>query len=36
MAMENEKHSRAVDAIARNCLAVRPGQLNRVVTNLYA
>jgi hypothetical protein len=34
--MASEKHSRAVDAIARNRLAVRLRQLNRVVTNLYA
>jgi hypothetical protein len=34
--MDYERHSRAGDAIARNCLAVRLRQLNRVVTNLYA
>ena len=31
----NEKNSRAIDAIARNCIAVRLRLLNRVVTNLY-
>jgi hypothetical protein len=34
--MDYERHSRAVDAIARNCLMVRLRQLNWVVTNLYA
>ena len=33
--MHNEKNSRAIDAIARNCIAVRLRILNRVVTNLY-
>ena len=33
--MDNEKHSRAIDAIARTCIAVRLRLLNRVVTNLY-
>src|SRR5262245_32884118 len=33
--MDNEKNSRAIDAIARNCIAVRLRLLNRVVTNLY-
>src|SRR5437762_11208604 len=33
--MDNEKHSPAIDAIARNCIAVRLRLLNRVVTNLY-
>jgi hypothetical protein len=34
--MEHVRHSRAGDAIARNCLAVRLRLLNWVVTNLYA
>ena len=33
--MHNEEISRAIDAIARNCIAVRLRLLNRVVTNLY-
>ena len=33
--MDSEKHSPAIDAIARNCIAVRLRLLNRVVTNLY-
>ena len=33
--MDNEKNSRAIDAIARTCIAVRLRLLNRVVTNLY-
>ena len=33
--MDNEKSSRAIDAIARTCIAVRLRLLNRVVTNLY-
>jgi DNA-binding MarR family transcriptional regulator len=33
--MDNEKHSPAIDAIARSCIAVRLRLLNRVVTNLY-
>jgi DNA-binding MarR family transcriptional regulator len=33
--MDSEKHSRAIDAIARTCIAVRLRLLNRVVTNLY-
>ena len=33
--MDNEKSSRAIDAIARTCIAVRMRLLNRVVTNLY-
>ena len=33
--MTGEKHSPAIDAIARNCIAVRLRLLNRVVTNLY-
>jgi DNA-binding MarR family transcriptional regulator len=33
--MSNEKNSRAIDAIARTCIAVRLRLLNRVVTNLY-
>src|SRR4029077_17916652 len=33
--MGNEKQSRAIDAIADNCIAVRLRLLNRVVTNLY-
>src|SRR5947209_17185641 len=33
--MDTEKHSRAIDRIARNCIAVRLRLLNRVVTNLY-
>ena len=32
---DNQKSSPAVDAIARNCIAVRLRLLNRVVTNLY-
>src|SRR6266496_818651 len=33
--MDNEKASRSIDAIVRNCLAVRLRLLNRVVTKLY-
>jgi DNA-binding MarR family transcriptional regulator len=33
--MDDQKESRAIDAIARNCIAVRLRLLNRVVTNLY-
>src|SRR5919197_4335316 len=33
--MDSQKHGRAIDAIARNCIAVRLRLLNRVVTNLY-
>jgi DNA-binding MarR family transcriptional regulator len=33
--MDNEKSSRAIDAIARTCTALRLRLLNRVVTNLY-
>ena len=33
--MDNEKSSRAIDAIARTCIAVRLRLLNRVVSNLY-
>src|SRR6266849_2314449 len=33
--MDNQKNSPAIDAIARNCIAVRLRLLNRVVTNLY-
>jgi DNA-binding MarR family transcriptional regulator len=33
--MDNEKTNTAVDAIARDCVAVRLRMLNRVVTNLY-
>src|SRR5258708_5192330 len=33
--MDNQKNSQAIDAIARNCIAVRLRLLNRVVTNLY-
>jgi DNA-binding MarR family transcriptional regulator len=33
--MHKEKSSRAIDAIARECIAVRLRLLNRVVTNLY-
>jgi len=33
--MDMQKNSRAIDAIARNCIAVRLRLLNRVVTNLY-
>ena len=33
--MDNEKESRAIDAIARTCIAVRLRLLNRVVKNLY-
>ncbi len=30
-----DKHSQAIDTIARNCIAVRLRLLNRLVTNLY-
>ena len=33
--MTGEKHSPAIDAIARTCIALRLRLLNRVVTNLY-
>src|SRR5262249_12821400 len=33
--MDNEKNRRAIDAIARSCIALRLRLLNRVVTNLY-
>src|SRR6476620_642538 len=33
--MDNEKSTRAIDAVARNCIAVRLRLLNRVVTNFY-
>src|SRR3954470_19158056 len=33
--MDSQKHSPAIDAIARTCIAVRLRLLNRVVTNLY-
>ena len=33
--MDTQKNSPAIDAIARNCIAVRLRLLNRVVTNLY-
>jgi DNA-binding MarR family transcriptional regulator len=33
--MDNQRNSRAIDAIARNCIAVRLRLLNRVVTKLY-
>ena len=33
--MNNEKNNRAIDAIARNCIAVRLRLLNRGITNLY-
>jgi DNA-binding MarR family transcriptional regulator len=33
--MDNEKSSRAIDTIARTCIAVRLRLLNRVITNLY-
>jgi DNA-binding MarR family transcriptional regulator len=33
--MDNEKNRRAIDNIARTCIAVRLRLLNRVVTNLY-
>jgi DNA-binding MarR family transcriptional regulator len=33
--MNNEKNSRTIDIIARNCIAVRLRLLNRVITNLY-
>jgi len=33
--MDNPKNSRAIDAIACKCIAVRLRLLNRVVTNLY-
>ena len=32
---DNQKTSPAIDAIARNCIAVRLRLLNRVITNLY-
>src|SRR5260370_19232195 len=33
--MDNQKNSRSIDSMARNCIAVRLRLLNRVVTNLY-
>jgi DNA-binding MarR family transcriptional regulator len=33
--MENEKSSRTIDMIARNCIAVRLRLLNRVITTFY-
>jgi DNA-binding MarR family transcriptional regulator len=33
--MANERTSKAIDAIARDCIAVRLRPLNRVITNLY-
>jgi DNA-binding MarR family transcriptional regulator len=33
--MDSQKHSPAIDTIARSCIAVRLRLLNRVVTNLY-
>ncbi len=33
--MNSQKDSGAIDAIARNCIAVRLRLLNRVITNLY-
>ena len=33
--MDDQKESRAIDAIARNCIAVRLRLLNRVITNVY-
>ncbi len=33
--MGDQKESRAIDAIARNCIAVRLRLLNRVITNVY-
>jgi DNA-binding MarR family transcriptional regulator len=33
--MDDQKESRAIDTIARNCLAVRLRLLNRVITNVY-
>jgi DNA-binding MarR family transcriptional regulator len=33
--MDKEKHSRAIDAIGPECIAVRVRLLNRVVTKLY-
>jgi DNA-binding MarR family transcriptional regulator len=33
--VDDKQYSRAIDAIARNCIAVRVRMLNRVVTNLY-
>ena len=33
--MDNQRDSRAIDTIARNCVALRLRLLNRVVTNLY-
>src|ERR1700735_2735615 len=32
---DNQKTSPAIDAIARNCIAVRLRLLNRVITNFY-
>ncbi len=32
---DNQRTSRAIDAIARNCIAVRWRLLNRVITNFY-
>jgi DNA-binding MarR family transcriptional regulator len=33
--MDSEKYTRGVDAIVRDCVAVRLRLLNRVITNLY-
>jgi DNA-binding MarR family transcriptional regulator len=33
--MDSQKNRRAIDTIARDCIAVRMRLLNRVVTNLY-
>jgi DNA-binding MarR family transcriptional regulator len=33
--MDNQKNRRMIDAIARDCIALRLRLLNRVVTNLY-
>jgi DNA-binding MarR family transcriptional regulator len=33
--MDNQKNRRAIDVIARDCIALRLRLLNRVVTNLY-
>jgi DNA-binding MarR family transcriptional regulator len=31
----DDKHNQAIDDIARNCIALRVRQLNRVITNVY-
>jgi DNA-binding MarR family transcriptional regulator len=33
--VDEQAYQRAIDAVARNCIAVRVRMLNRVVTNLY-